>query len=148
MSGWRILKSFAYTQNFPYSFPPGTFVYDYLHIYSVDETAFIGDCIGGYGKAGLFSNFSVDSAKIYFFPYGGKLGQVNLVTKMAGFTDVLYTYRNLDNSPYVTYRGRATALRYYGTVFDAVVLGFPMYCIKKEDAGTMAREIMQSLRVY
>ncbi len=36
MSGWRILKSFAYYNNFPYTFPAGTFVYDYLHIYTVD----------------------------------------------------------------------------------------------------------------
>jgi len=147
MSGWRILKSFAYYNNFPFTFQRGTFVYDYLHIYTVDETQIIGDCLGGMGKPGSFSNFRVDSARLAFFPYDGKLAQVNLITKMAGFTDVLYSYVNADNSPFVTYRGRPIALRYYGTVFDAVVLGFPMYFIRKDDAKVMVREILQSLHV-
>ncbi|MBM4160362.1 MAG: hypothetical protein FJ217_04590 [Ignavibacteria bacterium] len=147
MSGWRILKSFAYYSNFPFTFPRGTFVYDYLHIYTVDETQIMGDCLGGVGKPGSFSDFSVDSARLAFFPYDGKLAQVNLITKMAGFTEILYSYKNADNSPFVTYRGRPIALRYYGTVFDAVVLGFPMYFIRKDDAKVMAREILQSLHV-
>ena len=147
MSGWRILKSFAYYNNFPFTFPRGTFVYDYLHIYTVDETQIIGDCLGGIGRPGLFSDFRADSARLAFFPYDGKLAQVNLITKMAGFTEILYTYKNADNSPFVTYRGRPIALRYYGTVFDAVVLGFPMYFIRKDDAKVMAQEIMRSLHI-
>jgi hypothetical protein len=47
----------------------------------------------------------------------------------------------------VTYRGRAIALRYYGTVYDAVVLGFPLYFIKKDDAKVMTQEILRSLHV-
>ena len=66
---------------------------------------------------------------------------------MAGFTDILYTYTNANNSSYVSYRGRAIGLRYYGTVFDAAVFGFPMYFVKKEDAKVMAQELMQSLHV-
>lgn len=147
MSGWRILKSFAYYDNFPFTFQRGTFVYDYLHIYTVDETQIIGDCLGGQGTPGAFSDFRADSVRLAFFPYDGKLAQVNLITKMAGFTDVLYSYVNLSNSPFVKYRGRAIALRYYGTVFDAVVLGFPMYFIRKDDAKVMAGEILQSLHI-
>jgi len=147
MSGWRILKSFAYYENFPFTFPRGTFVYDYLHIYTVDETSIIGDCIGGMGMPGLFSDFRVDSARLAFFPYDGKLAQVNLITKWAGFTEPLYSYKNADASPFVTYRGRPIALRYYGTVFDAVVLGFPMYFVRKDDARVMAQEILRSLNV-
>lgn len=147
MSGWRILKSFAYQENFPFTFPPGTFVNDYLHIRTVDETTILGDCIGGKGKTGYFSSFAVDSAKLAPFPYFGKLAQVNLIIKPAGFTDILYSYVNRDDSPYVMYRGRAIGLRYYGTVFDAVVLGFPLYFVKKEDAIKMAHEILRSLHV-
>ena len=51
------------------------------------------------------------------------------------------------SSPNVSYRGRAIALRYYGTVYDAVVLGFPMYFIDKDDAQVMAKEILRSLHV-
>jgi hypothetical protein len=147
MTGWRILKSFAYYNNFPFTFQPGTFVYDYLHIRMVTETDILGDCTGGKGKTGSFSNFRVDSTKLAFFPYNGKLSQVNIINSQAGFTDILYSYVNADDSPNVTLRGRTIALRYYGTVYDAVVLGFPMYFIQKDDAKTMARELLQSLHI-
>ncbi len=147
MSGWRILKSFAFDQNFPYTFKPGTFVYDYLHIYTVDETDVVGDCIGGIGKPGITTDFRVDSAKIAVSPYNGKLGWVNLILKPAGFTDMLYVYKNRDDSPYYQYRGRGMALRYYGTVYDAVVLGFPMYFVVESDAKVMAQQILQNLHV-
>ena len=147
MSGWRILKSFAYYNNFPFTFTAGTFVYDYLHIRVVSETDILGDMSGGKGKTGSFSSFSVDSSRLQFFPYNGRLSQVNLITSMAGFTDILYSYENDPSSPNVSYRGRAIALRYYGTVYDAVVLGFPMYFVKKDDAKVMAQEILQSLHV-
>jgi hypothetical protein len=147
MSGWRILKSFAYYNNFPFTFTQGTFVHDYLHIRGVTETDILGDMTGAKGKTGSFTSISVDSARLANFPYDGKLSQVNLITTMAGFTDILYSYENAFDSPNVTYRGRAVALRYYGTVFDAVVLGFPMYFIKQQDAQVMAQEILRSLNV-
>ncbi len=147
MSGWGILKSFAYYNNFPFSFQPGSFVFDYLHIRTVDETARIGDCIGGESTLTKFSSFSVDSAKMDFFPYNGKLGEVNIITSTAGFTVGLYNYKNLPNSTYVTYRGRPLALRYYGTAFQAVVFGFPLYFIREEDAKLMGVQILDNLEV-
>jgi hypothetical protein len=147
MSGWRILKSFAYYNNFPFNFAPGTFVYDYLHIRVVTETDILGDMTGAKGKTGVFTSIEVDSVRLANFPYDGKLSQVNLITTTAGFTDVLYSYENSPTSPNVTYRGRSVALRYYGTVYDAVVLGFPMYFIKKDNAQVMAQEILRSLHV-
>jgi len=147
MSGWRILKSFAYYNNFPYAFPPGSFVYDYLQIYTADETDVVGDCTGGKGKPGITSDFAVDSVKLAISPYNGKLGWVNLIIKPAGFTDVLYAYVNRDDSPNPTYRGRGMALRYYGTVYDAVVLGFPMYFVVEADAIVMAEQILRNLHV-
>ncbi|HEX9005924.1 MAG TPA: hypothetical protein VF889_01425, partial [Bacteroidota bacterium] len=146
MSGWRILKSFAYFNNFPFAFPPGSFVYDILHIQTVDESDVTGDMIGGKGRLS-FSSFSVDSAKLALSPYNGKLGWVNLITKPAGFTDGLYAYKNRDDSPFTTYRDRFIALRYYGTVYDAVVLGFPLYFIQKDDAKVMVDQILRSLHV-
>ena len=147
MSGWGILKSFAYNSNFPYTFPQGSFVYDYLHIRTVGVTELIGDCIGGESTMAAFSSFKVDSAKIAFFPFSGKLGQVNLIISPAGFTVSLYTYINLPSSSYVSYRGRTIALRYYGTTFDAVVLGFPLYFINEDDAIVMGKQILRNLNI-
>jgi len=147
MSGWGILKSFAYNSNFPYTFPPGSFVYDYLHIRTVGVTELLGDCIGGESTMASFSSFRVDSLKLAFFPFSGKLGQVNLIISPAGFTVSLYTYINLPSSSYVFYRGRTIALRYYGTTFDAVVLGFPLYFINEEDAIVMGKQILRNLNI-
>lgn len=147
MSGWGILKSFAYNSNFPYSFSPGSFVYDYLHIRTVAVTDLIGDCTGGESTMTAFSSFRVDSLKLAFFPFNGKLGQVNLIISPAGFTISLFTYTNSPTSSYVTYRGRTIALRYYGTTFDAIVLGFPLYFINEEDAIIMGKQILRNLNI-
>ncbi|MBU1422358.1 MAG: hypothetical protein KKG06_04120 [Bacteroidetes bacterium] len=153
MSGWRMLKSFAWNDPFPLSFKDGTFVHDYLHIITVNETAIEGDCIGFYGVDGKFSDISIDSLKLLDFPYiipgyNWGLGQINLITQPGGFTDKIYSYRNSDSSPYTTYRGRATGLRYYGSTFDAVILGFPVFFIKKEDASKMVDEIVKTLNLH
>ncbi len=144
MSGWRILKSFANEDDFPRAFREGEFIHDYLHITLVNETALFGDFIGAQG-AGGFSDIRVDSTKIEIFPYGGKLAQVNLMPGIAGFTDKMYIYRNDISSSFTEYRGQTVGLRYYGSVFDAVVLGFPVYFIMKEDAMTMASEILNNM---
>jgi len=145
MSGWRILKSFAPLTAFPLSFQEGTFIHDYLHINIADETAPVPDFIGAVG-VGPFTDIRVDSVKLATaFPYYGKLDQINLMPSRAGFTDVIYSYRNDDKSRFVQYRGRPCGLRYYGTVFDAVVFGFPIFFIRKDDARILAREILQSM---
>jgi hypothetical protein len=148
MSGWGILKSFDYNSPFPRTFLPGSFVFDYLHIRTVDETpAFEGDCLGGDSTMTTFNSFKFDSTKLAFFPYSGKFGGVNLITSTAGFTVSLFTYINSPSSPRVTYRGRPIALRYYGTTYDAVVLGFPLYFVREEDAKVMAQQILRNLQV-
>ncbi len=145
MSGWRILKSFAPLAPFPQAFAEGTFIHDYLHINIADETSSAPDFIGAKG-IGNFTTIRVDSAKLAnAFPYYGKLAQINIIPSRAGFTDVIYTYNNENNSQFVQYRGRPCGLRYYGTVFDAVVFGFPIFFIEKNDAKILAKEILQSL---
>lgn len=152
MSGWRILKSFAWNDPFPVAFPAGSFVHDYLHIINVDETVLApGDCIGFYGVGNYYSDIKVDSTKLLDFPFvfpgSWGLSQINLIIEPAGFTDKIYSYRNADNSIYVNYRGQACGLRYYGSSFDAVILGFPMFFINRDDAIIMINEIIQSLNL-
>ncbi len=146
MSGWRILKSFAYREPFPKTFMEGSFIHDYLHIIQADETPLVpADFIGANGSSG-FSDIRVDSLKLReAFPFLGKLSQINVMPRRAGFTDVIYRYTNDDLTGLPQFRGLPCGLRYYGTVFDAVVLGFPMFFIQPNDARRMAQEILQSL---
>ncbi|MCF8241397.1 MAG: hypothetical protein K9J16_08410 [Melioribacteraceae bacterium] len=147
IGGWRILKSFLWTEDFPISFPSSHFVNEYLHIVNVNETPLFGDFTGAAGLSGLYSDFEVDPDKLAGFPYFGKLGQINYITLPAGFTDGIYFYQNADDSPYYEYRGETVGLRYYGTSFQATILGFPMYFLKDEDAVIMAQEILSEMGI-
>ena len=151
MSGWRILKSFAWNEDFPFSFEPGSFVHDYLQIISVTETDLIGDCTGFLGLGDIYSDLRVDSTKIIDFPFVlGEfwgLGQVNLILQPAGFTDRIFSYDNDPQSSYFQYRGKTCGLRYYGSSFDAVILGFPVFFLNQDDATTMVNEILQTLNI-
>lgn len=150
MGGWRILKSFAVGESFPKTFEEGSFIHDYLHILQADESAPIPDFNGAYSSDTLrFSDINLDSVKLaesYLtsIPVIG-LQYVNLMPRRAGFTDVIYRYRNDDYTGLPKHRGYACGLRYYGTSFDAIVLGFPMFFIRKEDAKIMASEMLRSL---
>lgn len=146
MSGWRMLKSFAPAEDFPKTFQQGTFVNDYLHIQSADETDITvpGDFIGATGVGDAFSDVAIDSSKLGgIFPYAGWLSQVNVIPQRSGFTDIIYSYKSRGDLP--LFRGTAVGLRYYGTTFNAVVLGFPIYFLKQEDARTLADEVLTSM---
>jgi hypothetical protein len=146
MSGWRILKSFSPDDNFPKVFEEGTFIHDYLHIKEADETPLSPSDFTGAAGLGSFSDIKVDSVLMSSaFPYFGKLAQINIMPDCAGFTDVIYSYRNPDDSDLWRFRGQACGLRYYGTSFNAVVLGFPIFFIDKDDAKILAGELLSSL---
>ena len=150
MSGWRILKSFASAEPFPKTFEEGSFIHDYLHILQADESAPIADFNGAIGYAG-YSDINVDSTKLaesWFtsVPVIG-LPYINVVPRRAGFTDAIFRYRNDDVTGIPTFRGYPCGLRYYGTSFNAIVLGFPLFFIKYEDARTTATEMLHSLGI-
>jgi len=148
IGGWRILKSFAWDVNFPAVFESDHFVNQYLHIVSVDETSLIpGDMNTCRGVGDLYSDLKIDSVKLAGFPYNGKLSNVNTIELPAGFTDGIYTYQNASNSSMYAYRGKIVGLRYYGTVFDAVVFGFPLYFLELQSAKTMANEVLTQMGV-
>lgn len=150
MGGWRILKSFAVSESFPKYFEEGSFIHDYLHILQAEESAPIPDFNGAYSSdTANFSDIRVDSLKLAesfltSIPTPG-LQYVNLMPRRAGFTEVIYRYKNDEATGIGTYRGYACGLRYYGTVFDAIVLGFPIFFINEDDAAVMADEMLRSL---
>ncbi len=144
LSGWRVLRSFNFESAYPTTFQDTSFVHEYLHIIKADETPlYPGDFSGATGTFG-FSHIEVDNDKLSGFPYQGYLSQVNIIIETAGFTEVLYRYRAPQNSG-LTYVGLPCGLRYIGTSFNAVILGFPLYFVKEEDAKIMVHEILRKL---
>jgi hypothetical protein len=147
MGGWRILKSFAQAEDFPKIFNPGSFIHDYLHILQADESILVPtDFTGCWAPtASGFSDIEVDQDKLREFPYFGMLGQINVIPRRAGFTEVIYQYANDIQTGLPNWRGEPTGLRYYGTSFNTIVLGFPMFFIQMDDAFIMAEEMLHSL---
>lgn len=146
LSGWRVLKSFAFGESFPKSFSDTSFVKKYLHIANADESPYYpGEFEGTTGTFG-FSRLNVDSTKLDVFPYNGYLSNINTMPPpRASFTDVLYQYRPKPNADNIKYSGQACALLYTGTSFNAVVLGFPLYFMTRESAETLADEVLTTL---
>lgn len=147
VSGWRIMRSFAWRQNFPAFFEPTSFVGEFLHVISVDETSIIGDFTLAAG-AGSFNSISVDSVKLAnVFPYYGKLGEIDLILQRAGFARPIYTYQNQLNSQFWYYRGRVIGIVYYGTVYNVAVLGFPLYFMKEDEVKLFANNLLLSFKI-
>ena len=145
MGGWRILKSFAQADPFPKVFEQGTFIHDYLHILEADESILIPtDFVGCNPWPNVTDTLYVDEDKLSQFPYFGKLGQINVMPRRAGFTEVMYVYAN-NISGLTTWRGEPVGIRYYGSVFNTIVLGFPMFFIRESDAQIMANQMLTSL---
>ncbi len=146
MSGWRILKSFAQADPFPKTFQAGSFIHDYLHILEADETILIPtDFVGCNPWPQVTDTMYVDSDKLSVWPYSGMLGQINIMPRRTGFTDVMYVYANLISSTYYLGRGQPVGIRYYGSVFDTIVLGFPLFFIREDYAMIMADRMLSSL---
>ncbi|MFZ0391663.1 MAG: hypothetical protein WAN36_14475, partial [Calditrichia bacterium] len=147
MGGWRILKSFAQSEPFPKTFNDGDFIHDYLHILTANESVFIPTDFTGVwaNKDTEFSDAQVDSIKLAEWPYSGKLGYINIMPRQAGFTQVIYQYANDIQSGIPIWRGEPVGLRYYGSVFDTIVLGFPLFFMAEDDAQVMADEMLHSL---
>jgi hypothetical protein len=145
MGGWRILKSFAQRESFPKTFQAGSFIHDYLHILTADETTLIPtDFLGCNPWPNVTDTLYVDSDKLREFPYFGLLGQINIMPRRAGFTEVMYVYAN-DITGLPNWRGEPVGIRYYGTSFNTIVLGFPIFFLQQSDATIMANQMLHSL---
>lgn len=146
MSGWKILKSLNKEEEFPRTFSEGEFTYDYLHIKEAGQTdAIPGQFVGAIGVGDSFSDVYVDTEKVKMFPYSGGLLNINTIPDKAGFTSTIYSFRPREDTSTPEVRGQAVGIRYYGTSFNAVVLGFPMYFLREKDAKMMAKELLLDL---
>ncbi len=152
VSGWRLLKSFVWTEAAPeYSFSYSSFGRNYLHVNKFSETRRRAtDFAGLYGNSTGFSDLEVDSLKLAgtgSSTYSdGKLSRIDVITEKGVFTETLYTYRSSDeNGDPTEWEGLPCVIRYYGTSYNTVVIGFPVFFLKQTDARVMMQEILTNL---
>jgi hypothetical protein len=145
LSGWQALTSMAQGIALPEFMDEDSFIYEYLHVSKLDETVRSeGDCIGARATYSGFSDVAVDSSKL--LPrYEHKLTQVGMIVYAGSFTDILYRYVGKPNSTYNEYVDKPVGILYTGTVFNSVVLGFPIYFLIPDDAAELAGQILTVL---
>ncbi|GAB4366404.1 MAG: hypothetical protein Kow0042_06250 [Calditrichia bacterium] len=151
MSGWRILKSFAQTEPFPKTFEEGTFIRDYLHIMNADESYPIADfdsATGWSGFSGINMNVDVAKLSLSFLTSIPRIGlpYINVMPNpQASFTDIILLYANDPQSPFTDYRNSPVGLRYYGSSFDSIVLGFPLFFMQEDQVKVFTQKMLRSL---
>jgi len=150
LGGWRVLRSFVQSGAIPYDFPDTTFANQYLHIKRMTEPSLqLGNFIGAIttGDPRTRDTLKVDQSKLLGdFRLGGKLSDVNIISRVGAFTENLLTYDGVPgNETFLQYYGLPVASLYRGTSFKVVVLGFPLYFLEEESAHLAANYILNKL---
>jgi hypothetical protein len=150
IGGHRILKSFNWEGSVPVEYSDTSFVYRLLHIQQSDEShGAIGDFKEGvipFGNENMvYQAFELDDEKT--LTAGGGLPAIGIISRQGGFTEPIYAYMNAPNSPFTSWRRQPIALRYYGTEFQAAILGFPIWYLKTDDAIALGEALFTDLEI-
>jgi hypothetical protein len=129
-----------------------SFLRKYLHVQKAKSTNRLSDAsdFGGAIGLGSFSTGTRAKAKIpnttiFRSRSAGRVGLTQIgITRPAPFSEGIYAYQNLD--PESGWGGERVGVRYYGTVFDTIALGFPMWYMRDEDMIAMGQDMLRSLR--
>ena len=138
LGGWKVLSSFG-NPDFPLQYGYGEFPHDFLHLLDANLSD-KNDFLGAQGVGG-FSSVEVDSSKLLPFRHG-RLYEVNCFTP-GTFAEPILTFNSASQN--MDFQGKPCAIKYAGTDYRLVFLGFPLYYIKQEDASLLAEEILNFL---
>ena len=68
---------------------------------------------------------------------------INTIEERGGFTEGIYAYFGEENENFI---GEDCGVRYTGTDFNVIVIGFPMFFLMQEDAEVMAAELIEGIQ--
>ncbi|MCH7761432.1 M28 family peptidase [candidate division TA06 bacterium] len=137
--GWRPIFALMNRQgSFPYTFTPGQFPYDYLHLSGSDEAPTV-DFSGAMGQLG-YSNFTVDTTKV---PpaWAGKL--VNSNTTLPRDAEAIFTFNSASGD--TNFQGEPCGVRYLTGSYKIVFFGFPFYFMNESEARLVAGDVLDDL---
>ncbi len=156
MSGWKMLKSLrpgaSYStpgsDDYPYTYAEEDFEREYLHIQSAGGSGSgpPGEMVGANG-IGEYPDITIDSSKVDGYPvtFYDNIIDVNIIEDAAGFTSPIFTFECRAECGTPQLRGKYIAVRYFGTSFDAVVFGFPIFFMQEEDAEQIVDQILTNM---
>jgi len=113
-----------------------SFAYEYIHLRDATKNN-SSDFTGAMGVAG-YPSLALDESKVD--PrLGGKLPRIWVMTPR-GFGEGIYNYISASQDP--KFDGKSCGVRYLGTTYKVVFLGFPLFFMKEEQAVQVAREVL------
>jgi len=137
--GWRpIWGLMNRSGSYPYTFNPGEFPYDYLHLAGSDEST-SPDFIGATGVLG-YPSLSVDTTKIPT-AWVGKLKYVD--TTIPRDAESILTFNSFSGD--TAFHNKPCGVRYLGGPYQIVFFGFPLYFMKEDEARSVAQKVLMDL---
>jgi len=152
ISGYRVLWNYfddSFRDGFGRLNPPWTFksggsqdfALTYMHVKTLDVSGIEGNLTHIEGVGNFAGTLHPDSTKVAeVWPYEGKLGHIATFREMGGFAIPIFNYHGED----ARVEGLPCGLRYYGSVFDVALLGFPLWHMQGEDARRVGEAVLES----
>jgi len=136
MVSWTGLKNMAGW--LPKNIYPGQFAYDYLHISWADENS-----TADFGGANSFDtsqypDVEIDTTK-EVPSWGDKLMYIVKILPASGGEDI-YLFDSFSED--TAWEGKICGVRYLGTNYKTIFLGFPLFYLEKEDAKRLVHSAM------
>jgi hypothetical protein len=139
MVGWRgIYGLMNQMGSFPYTFIPGDFPYDYLHLTASAESRSL-DFLGAMGMVG-YPDISADSMKLGLYWHGKML---NINTTIPRDAEAVLTFNSASGD--TAFQGKPVGVRWLSGPYRMVFFGFPFYFMKDQEARQVAIKVLQDL---
>jgi hypothetical protein len=123
VSGWKASNMFSS------SAVADTFFYNFAHINLGLKEVPSRDFKGATGTLG-FPSINVDASKLPA-SWGGLMDRIQIM-EPRGLAETIYTFGSATSDP--NFQNKPVAVRYVGTTYNVVFLGFPLYFMDKQKA--------------
>lgn len=136
-SGWKPVIGLVGFGSYPFTFLPGDFFYDYCHLNRAEQQS-AADFIGATGRQG-YPSVSVDSFKTLRSLHG-RLPYVDCL--LPRDADTILTFCSWSGD---TFQDKPVGIRWTNGPHRVVLLGFPFYYTRNNEARLVARRILEDL---
>jgi hypothetical protein len=137
-SGWKLISNLLFSNNYPYDFDDTSFIYNYLKISHAALSGFTDKLVGEIGQNG-YPDVSVDTMKIPVAIWGNTLRNIEAITPITG-AEAIYTIDMENNTN--PFEGEICGIRYLGSDYNMVYLGFPLYFMEESDIKILIDSVM------
>jgi hypothetical protein len=137
LAGWELVDNLLGERS-SYEFEPGHFAHDWLKISAMELSQSPDTFAGAVGTNG-YPGIEVDSAKVPLPQWHGTLRYIEALTPVPP-AEAIYTIDLRNNgSPF---EGRSCGIRYLGPDYKLVLLSYPLYFMKQDQARALVVKVM------